>query len=185
MAGVGASGTRRMRAAVLWEVGQPLQVREVELEAPQAGEVEVAVAASGVCGSDVHQVLGEYRLPLPCVPGHEGAGVVERVGAGVSGLVPGDHVVLLWRSPCGRCGFCVAGRPALCEEAATLRQKGVLAGGTSRLRADGRTLHHFLGVSCWAEYAVVPAAAAVPIPAGIPAEYAALVPRSSAAAGSA
>ncbi len=164
-----------MRAAVLWEIGLPLSVEEVELDPPQDGEIEVAIACSGVCGSDIHQLVGEYALPLPCVLGHEGAGVVERVGPGVTGLAPGDPVVLLWRSPCGRCEFCQAGRPALCSEAAELRQRGVLVGGRSRLRARGKTVHHFLGVSCWAEYAVVPASAAVRIPPGVPPEHAALV----------
>lgn len=166
---------RRIRAAVLWEVGQPLTVQEVELAAPHAGEVEVRVASAGVCGSDIHQLLGEYRLPLPCVPGHEGAGVVARVGPGVVGLAPGDHVVLLWRSPCGRCPHCLSGRPALCEEAGLIRQRGVMPDGTSRLRAEGRELHHFLGVSCWAEAVVVPAASVVRIPPGVPLHLAALV----------
>ena len=166
---------RRMRAAVLWQAGAPLSVEEVELAPPQQGEVEVAVSCAGICGSDIHQLVGEYSLPLPCVLGHEGAGVIERVGPGVTDLAPGDPVVLLWRSPCGRCEFCLAGRPALCAEAAALRQRGVLRDGRTRLRARGRDLHHFLGVSCWAEYAVVPAAAVVAIPAGVPPEHAALV----------
>jgi Zn-dependent alcohol dehydrogenase len=168
------AGSRRMRAAVLWEAGGPLSVEEVELLPPGDGEVEVAVTCAGVCGSDIHQLVGEYRLPVPCVPGHEGAGVVERVGPGVAHLAPGDPVVLLWRSPCGRCEFCLAGRPALCAEAAALRERGVLAGGGTRLRARGREVHHFLGVSCWAEFVVVPESAVVRIPAGVPPEQAAL-----------
>jgi len=163
-----------MRAAVLWEAGRPLSVEEVELDPPGQGEIEVAVTCAGVCGSDVHQLVGEYRLPVPCVPGHEGAGLVQRTGPGVRALAPGDAVVLLWRGPCGRCAFCLAGRPALCEEAASLRQRGVLADGRTRLHARGRDLHHFLGVSCWAEYVVVPEAAAVRIPDGVPADAAAL-----------
>ncbi len=169
------SAPRRIRAAVLREPGRPLAIEELDLGAPREGEVEVRIAASGVCGSDLHQILGEYRLPLPCVPGHEGAGVVERIGPGVSGIVPGDHVVLLWRSPCGHCSYCLAGRPALCPHAAEVRRHGAMPDGTSRLRAGGQTVHHFLGVSCWAEYAVVPAAAVVRVPAELPLEYAALV----------
>lgn len=169
-----AEEARRMRAAVLWEPGRPLSVEEVELLPPRAGEIEVAVTCAGVCGSDIHQLVGEYRLPVPCVPGHEGAGIVERVGPGVTHLGPGDPVVLLWRSPCGRCEFCLAGRPALCTEAGGLRERGVLGDGRTRLRARGRTVHHFLGVSCWAEFVVVPEAAAVRIPAGVPPEHAAL-----------
>ena len=167
---------RRIRAAVLWEVGRPLTVEEVELEAPRDGEVEVRVAAAGVCGSDIHQVLGEYHLPLPCVPGHEGSGVITRVGPGVpADLSPGVPVVLLWRSPCGRCPYCLSGRPALCDQAAGMRQRGVMRDGTTRLRAGETLLHHFLGVSCWADHVVVPAASVVPIPREIPLEYAALV----------
>jgi len=169
------SAPRRIRAAVLREPGRPLTVEELDLGAPRDGEIEVRIAASGVCGSDLHQILGEYHLPLPCVPGHEGAGVVERVGPGVSGIAPGDHVVLLWRSPCGHCTYCLAGRPALCPHAAEIRRHGVMPDGTSRLSAGGQTVHHFLGVSCWAEYAVVPAAAVVPVPEEVPLEYAALV----------
>lgn len=164
-----------MRAAVLRAPGQPLSVETVELAAPRQGEVEVRIAASGVCGSDLHQILGEYHLPLPCVPGHEGAGVVERVGPGVAGLAVGDHVVLLWRSPCGHCAHCLSGRPALCPHAAEVRRRGVLPEGTSRLSAGDQTVHHFLGVSCWAEYAVLPVSAVVRIPEEVPLEYAALV----------
>lgn len=167
---------RRIRAAVLREIGRPLTVEEVDLGAPRDGEVEVRVAAAGICGSDIHQVLGEYRLPLPCVPGHEGAGVITRVGVGVPPDVRvGEHVVLLWRSPCGRCPYCLSGRPALCDHAATIRQRGVMPDGASRLSAGETVLHHFLGVSCWADHVVVPAASVVPIPPDIPLEYAALV----------
>ena len=171
----GEGETRRIRAAVLWEVHRPLAVEEAELAAPREGEVEVRVEAAGVCGSDIHQLLGEYRLPLPCVPGHEGAGVVARVGPGVQGVRPGDHVVLLWRSACGHCSWCLDGRPALCENAVAIRQRGVMADGESRIRVGGRPVHHFIGVSCWAEYCVLPAAAVVPIAADIPLEVAALV----------
>jgi S-(hydroxymethyl)glutathione dehydrogenase/alcohol dehydrogenase len=167
--------TRRIRAAVLWEAHRPLEVREAELDAPHEGEVEVRVAAAGVCGSDIHQLLGEYRLPLPCVPGHEGAGVVTRVGPGVQHVRPGDHVVLLWRSACGRCRPCLDGRPALCERAVAIRRDGVMADGQSRIRVEGRPVHHFIGVSCWADHAVLPASGVVPIPAEVPLELAALV----------
>jgi len=170
-----AEGSRRIRAAVRWGVGRPLTVEAVDLAAPREGEVEVRVEASGVCGSDVHQIQGEYHLPLPCVLGHEGAGVVARVGPGCPGIAAGEHVVLLWRSPCGHCPYCLAGRPALCDHAAGIRQKGVMPDGTSRLSAGGRMVHHFLGVSSWAEYAVVPAASVVPIPREVPLPYAALV----------
>ncbi len=169
------TGSRRILAAVLRAVGTPLAVEELDLGAPREGEVEVRIVAGGVCGSDIHQIKGEYHLPLPCVPGHEGAGVVERVGAGVSGVAPGDHVVLLWRSPCGHCIHCLAGRPALCLHAAAIRQRGVMPDGTSRLTGGGAPVHHFLGVSCWAQYAVVPAASVVPIAHEVPLEYAALV----------
>lgn len=172
---VGEGGVRRIRAAVLWAANTPLEVVDADLSPPRAGEVEVQVVAAGVCGSDVHQLLGEYRLPLPCVPGHEGAGVVSRVGPGVGTLAPGDHVVLLWRSACGQCAWCLDGRPALCEHAVRIRSEGVMPDGTSRFAVGGRSVHHFIGVSCWSAYTVVPAAAAVRIDPEVPLDVAALV----------
>ncbi|MBJ7598974.1 MAG: Zn-dependent alcohol dehydrogenase [Candidatus Nephthysia bennettiae] len=162
------------RAAVLYEAGQPLRVEEVDLAPPQTREVRVRVVAAGVCHSDYHYMKGDLATRLPAVLGHEGAGVVEEVGAGVTTVAPGDHVVLLWRSGCGHCAYCATGRPALCAHGAALRNTGRLLDGTTRLSRDGREISHFLGVSCFAEAAVCPEQSVLKIDGDIPLEIAAL-----------
>src|SRR5712692_8234130 len=151
-------------------------VREVELDPPGPGEVSVAIAAAGVCHSDLHVRRGDWPVPAPLVMGHEGAGVVVEVGPGVTSLAEGDHVVLSWVAPCGRCRHCLAGREARCEVAATvIGPGGVLADGTSRLSAGARRLAHYLGVSSFAEYAVVPDSGAIKIRDDAPLDVVALV----------
>lgn len=164
-----------MKAAVLYEVKKPLHVEDVDLDAPHDGEVLVRIGAAGVCHSDYHFMNGDLPIGLPCVLGHEGAGVVEEVGQGVTTVERGDHVVLLFRPNCGHCEFCSQGRPALCSMASQLRNTGRLLDGTSRLSKAGEEIKHFLGVSCFAEHAVVPVQGVVPIPKDIPLEVAALV----------
>jgi S-(hydroxymethyl)glutathione dehydrogenase / alcohol dehydrogenase len=166
-----------MQAVVLREPGQPVGVETVTLLPPRRGELLVRVAAAGVCHSDVHLadgVLGRGRWPM--VLGHEGSGVVESVGEGVQGLEPGDHVAFCFVPSCGECGPCRAGRRTLCEPAAANGFTGTLMDASSRLRdADGGVLQHGLMVACFAQYAVVPAAGAVRLPASIPLWQAALV----------
>jgi S-(hydroxymethyl)glutathione dehydrogenase / alcohol dehydrogenase len=168
--------TLTMRASVLREPGR-LAIETVSLAPPRSGEVRVRIAAAGVCHSDLHLIdgaLGDGRWPL--VPGHEGAGVVEAVGEGVTGLAPGDHVVFSLVSPCGSCPACRAGRRTLCGPAGRLGVAGVLGDGTSRLTAqDGTTLQHGFTVACFAEHAVVNAAGAIPIPSDVPLWQAALL----------
>src|SRR2546429_9502951 len=164
-----------MKAAVLYEVKQPLRVEEVELEGPHTGEVLVKIGAAGVCHSDYHFMNGDLPIGMPCVLGHEGAGVVEEVGEGVTTVKPGDHVVLLFRPNCGHCEFCSQGRPALCWMAGKLRNSGHQLDGTSRLRKDGQEIKPFLGVSCFAERTVVPEQGVVEINDDIPMDVAALV----------
>ena len=164
-----------MRAAILYETKQPLRVEEVDLDPPRSGEVMVRVGAAGVCHSDYHFMNGDLPITLPCVLGHEGAGVVESVGEGVTSVRPGDHVVMLFRASCGRCEFCQRGRPALCAMAGQLRTTGVLLDGTSRLHRGDGPLHHFLGVSCLAERAVLPEQGVVKIRPDVPLEVAALM----------
>jgi S-(hydroxymethyl)glutathione dehydrogenase / alcohol dehydrogenase len=164
-----------MKAAILYETKQPLRVEEVELDPPGNGEVLVKVAAAGVCHSDYHFMNGDLPITLPCVLGHEGAGVVEEVGPGVSAVKPGDHVVMLFRASCGRCEFCQRGRPALCALAGTLRNTGRMPDGTSRLHHEGGEMHHFLGVSCFAERTVVPEQGVVKIRSDASLEVAALM----------
>src|SRR5579859_4955774 len=154
-----------MRAAVLRAAGEPMRLEELRLDPPQAGEVLVRVQAAGVCHSDLHYMNGDLSCRLQVVLGHEGAGIVEQVGSGVRGVEPGDAVVLMWRPRCGQCEYCLAGRPALCASGRTPVATGGLMDGTSRLSgADGRPVHHFLGVSCFAEYCVVAQESVVRVP---------------------
>jgi S-(hydroxymethyl)glutathione dehydrogenase / alcohol dehydrogenase len=166
-----------MRACVLREPGVAPAVERVLLAPPRAGEVLVRIAAAGVCHSDIHLVdgvLGQGRWPM--VLGHEGAGVVEAVGDGVVGLQAGDHVVFCMVASCGVCAACRSGRRTLCEPVGAQSVAGMLPDGTSRLSAgDGTVLQHGLTIACFAEYAVVAAAGAIPIPKDVPLWQAALL----------
>lgn len=165
-----------MRACVLREPGR-LAVETVTLAPPRAGEVRVAVAAAGVCHSDLHLVegrLGDGRWPL--VPGHEGAGVVTEVGEGVTRPAPGDRVVFSLVAPCGTCPTCRAGHRTLCEAASVHGVAGTLPDGTMRLAAaDGTPLQHGFSVGCFAEHVVLAAGAAIPIGPELPLWQAALL----------
>ena len=167
----------KIRAAVLRHPGQSIVVEDVELDPPKAGEVLVKVAAAGVCHSDVRYAdgdLGEGHWPI--VLGHEGAGVVETVGAGVTHVSPGDHVAFCFVPACRACRYCLAGKPNLCTLVAEHGARGMLMDGTSRLRlSDGSTLQHGLRTACFAERTVVAAAGAVPIPRNLPLWQAALL----------
>ena len=143
-----------MKAAVLYEAFQPLEVVDVDLEGPRQGEVLVKLAASGVCHSDLHYMKGVREHPMPVVLGHEGAGTVEEVGPNVTYARPGDHVVLSFVPTCGRCSYCVNGKHNLCEARYGLR--GSLPDGTRRLRKGNQEIHHFNGLSTFGELAVVP-----------------------------
>ncbi len=166
-----------MRAAVLREPGRPVVCERVLLEPPRRDEVLVRIAAAGVCHSDLHLadgLLGPGRWPI--VLGHEGAGVVEALGDGVTGLAVGDHVVFSFVASCGACGACRSGRRTLCETAARNSLAGTMPDGTSRLRgADGTVLQHGLTVACFAEHAVVARAGVIAIPRDIPLWQAALL----------
>lgn len=164
-----------MKAAVLHEPGAPLVVEDLSVSEPREGEVLVKVSAAGVCHSDYHYMLGELPCPTPIVLGHEGAGIVESVGPGVTRVQPGDAVVLMWRARCGSCAYCLSGRPALCEVGRLGRERGGLLDGTTRLSLGSREVHHFLGVSCFAEYCVVAEESLQVIPAGLPPEIGAMV----------
>ncbi|MFZ0325315.1 MAG: Zn-dependent alcohol dehydrogenase [Actinomycetes bacterium] len=165
-----------MRAAVFWDADRPIDVREVELRPPQSGEVEVAIAAAGVCHSDLHMVRGEWRHRTPVVLGHEGSGVVTAVGDDVTSLTVGDHVVLSWVPGCGQCRFCLAGRPAQCLPAAeVVGAGGTMFDGTTRLSVSGTECFHYLGVSSYAERAVVPASGAVKVRSDAPLDLIAII----------
>jgi S-(hydroxymethyl)glutathione dehydrogenase / alcohol dehydrogenase len=163
-----------MRASVLYEQGKPLGIEELELEAPRTGEVLVRMVASGVCHSCLHAADGSWRgVPVPIVLGDEGAGVVERVGPGVGDLVPGDPVILSWAPTCGRCHYCVIGRPNLCER----RQpgRGVLPDGTTRMTLNGRPVYHYGHVATYASSTVVHESCAIRIDKNMPLDRAALI----------
>lgn len=165
-----------MRAVVLREPRRPVRVEEVELAPPRAEEVLVRIAAAGVCHSDVRLAdgeLGEGRWPM--VLGHEGAGVVEAVGPGVTHVAPGDHVALCFVPACRACIACRSGRPNLCRPAARNSYAGTLMDGTSRLSAGGEVLQHGLMTACFAERAVVASGGAVKIPPELPLWQAALL----------
>jgi S-(hydroxymethyl)glutathione dehydrogenase/alcohol dehydrogenase len=166
----------RCRAAVLTRFGAPPEVREVVVPPPGPGDVRVRLMASGVCHSDLHVMQGDWEQPLPIVPGHEGAGIVESVGANVSTVAPGDHVVLSWNANCRVCKQCSLGRPYLCERAIETIARSVSLDGRTRLRdLDGAALHSYLAVGTFSEYTVVPESAAIRIRADAPFDRAALV----------
>jgi Zn-dependent alcohol dehydrogenase len=166
-----------MRACVLREPRSPVAVETVRLDPPRRGEVLVRVAAAGVCHSDLHLADGELGAGRwPIVLGHEGAGVVEAIGEGVTGLALGDHVVFCFVASCGVCSACRTGRRTLCEPVGLRSVAGMLFDGSSRLHAaDGTVLQHGLTVACFAEHAVIAAAGAIAVPKSIPLWQAALL----------
>jgi aryl-alcohol dehydrogenase len=151
----------KIKAAVLYDAQTPFRVEQVDLEEPQEGEVLVKLVGTGLCHTDLGVARSPNRLPMPMVLGHEGAGVVEEVGSGVTTVKPGDHVVLTAVASCGKCRQCVRGRPYLCEFFSPWWFSGMLPGCHRRLRKDGQELNHFFFQSSFAEYAVVPQEAAV------------------------
>jgi NDMA-dependent alcohol dehydrogenase len=165
----------KSKAAVLFEAGRKLEIRELDVQDPGPGEVRIRMAAAGVCHSDLHVMTGHLSAPLPAVLGHEGAGVVEDVGPGVASFQPGDHVIPLWRLSCGECAYCTGGRPALCAAGTEIRWSGRLADGTSRFSLDGQEIKHFAGVSSFSSITVVPEKAVLKIPHDLPLERAALL----------
>ena len=161
-----------MQAAVLYQASEPMVVEEVDLDEPHAGEVLVRLAASGVCHSCLHIMDGSMSWPdMPVVLGDEGAGVVERVGAGVSSVAPGDHVILSWSPACGRCRYCATGRPQLCERRPA---RGVMLDGTTRRRVRGQDVTH-MGPATYATHTIVSGDSAIKIRDDMPLDKAALI----------
>src|SRR5881275_2913602 len=147
----------KMRAAVLEEFGEPLAVQEVELAEPRAGEVLVRLEACGVCHTDMYTASGaDPSGYAPAVLGHEGCGVVERTGDGVSSLAPGDRVVTLFSPQCRECVHCRSPKTTLCLAIREQQNRGYLPDGTTRLSRAGDPVRHFMGTSTFAEYAVLP-----------------------------
>jgi S-(hydroxymethyl)glutathione dehydrogenase / alcohol dehydrogenase len=166
----------RMNAAVVGGAGQRFEVQEVELAPPGPGEVLVKIAATGLCASDLHFLDGDRTLaPFPMVLGHEAAGTVVETGPGVSRLRADDRVLLSIVPSCGECARCRQGRPNYCLVAGKAMTDGTLLDGTGRLSRAGRPISHFLAVSSFAEYAVVPESGAVALPAELALDRAALL----------
>ena len=165
----------RIRAAVLETIGagapyaksQPLKIREVELDAPGSGEVLIRIRAAGLCHSDLSVISGDRPRPVPMVLGHESAGEVVACGPGVTDLAAGDRVILVFIPSCGCCMPCMEGRPALCEPGAVSNGAGTLLSGARRLHLDGQPVNHHVGVSCFADYAVVSRRSCVKLEADI------------------
>jgi len=165
----------KIRAAVLEEFGAPLEVQELELAEPKAGEVLVRLVACGVCHTDLYTASGaDPSGYAPTVLGHEGAGVVERVGDGVASLAPGDHVVTLFSPQCRECAHCRSTRTNLCMAIREEQGKGHLPDGTVRLSRGGEPIRHFMGTSTFAEYTVMPEIALAKVNREAPLEGAAL-----------
>src|SRR3712207_4593368 len=147
----------KMRAAVLERFGEPLELQELELDDPKGREVLVRLVACGVCHTDMYSASGvDPSGYAPCVLGHEGAGVVEAVGDGVTSLAPGDHVVTLFSPQCGECVNCRSGKTNICLAIREQQGRGYLPDGTTRLGRDGEELRHFMGCSAFAEATVMP-----------------------------
>ena len=146
-----------MRAAVLRQLNVPLKLEEVDIDEPRQGEVLVRIAASGICGSDIHVFHGQADVgdSLPLVLGHEGAGVVEGVGRGVTDLRRGDRVIITMGAPCGRCEYCGKGRMQFCNGNPPRATYGEMDDGTYRLSQSGKSIYSFVGIGSFGEYAVV------------------------------
>ena len=165
----------KTRAGLFWGVGRPLEVAEIDLDEPGPGDVLVRMAAVGICGTDLHQIRGEWERPTPMVLGHEGAGVVEAVGGGVSRVRAGDRVVLSWATSCGECADCGRGRPAACVPLHRAIGAGTLVDGTTGMSVDGRTVYRGTATGAMTERLVVSERVALPVGEGIPLEEAALL----------
>ncbi len=147
----------KTRAAVAWEAGKPLEIEEIHLEGPKEGEVLLRHVATGVCHTDAFTLSGEDREGLcPAVLGHEGGAIVEEVGAGVTSVKAGDHVIPLYTPECGECNFCTSGKTNLCQAIRVTQGQGLMPDGTSRFSKNGNPIHHYMGTSTFSEYSVLP-----------------------------
>src|SRR5918995_1897443 len=172
----------KTRAAVLYEMGlprpyaqsKPLEIVDIELDPPGPREVLVRMRAAGLCHSDLSVINGDRPRPMPMAIGHEGAGEVVEVGAEVSDLCGGDHVVAAFVPCCGSCEPCTSGRPALCEPGFKANSTGTLLGGARRMHRGDATVHHHLGVSAFAEHAIVARQSLIKVDDGLPFDQAAV-----------
>ena len=162
-------------SAILSGVKQPLEIRRTRIDTLELGDVLVRIMASGLCHTDLEVIEGSLAYPMPIILGHEGAGVVEAVGEGVTDVAPGDHVVCSWNPHCGHCFYCERDQPILCEPFTHHQPRGHLLDGKSRLTCEAATVHHFSVVSSHAQYAVVPQSGAIKVPKEIPFDRACLI----------
>src|SRR5690606_26990551 len=161
----------KTRAAVAWGPGQPLSIEEVDLMPPQKGEVLVRIVATGVCHTDAFTLSGEDPEGIfPAILGHEGGGIVEAVGEGVTSVAVGDHVIPLYTPECGKCKFCLSGKTNLCQAIRATQGKGLMPDGTTRFSRDGKPIYHYMGTSTFSEHTVRPPIALAKMPKEAPAE---------------
>lgn len=147
----------KSRAAVAWAAGQPLEITEVEVAPPRAGEVLVRIVATGVCHTDAFTLSGaDPEGIFPAILGHEGGGIVEAVGEGVTSVAVGDHVIPLYTPECGKCKFCLSGKTNLCQAIRATQGKGLMPDGTTRFSKNGKPIFHYMGTSTFSEYTVLP-----------------------------
>ncbi len=165
----------KFRAAVLNRVGEPLSIDTLEMAPLAPHDVLVRLRATGLCHTDLEVMQGTLAYPLPIVLGHEGAGVVKAVGAHVTEVKPGDHVICSWNPYCGHCFYCDRGVRILCEQLKRTEPKGLLIDGTTRMTRDGEPVHHFFTTSTHAEYTVVPESGAIAITKDVPFDVACIV----------
>jgi S-(hydroxymethyl)glutathione dehydrogenase/alcohol dehydrogenase len=147
----------KSKAAVAWGPGQPLKIEEVDVMLPKAGEVLIKIVASGVCHTDAFTLSGDDPEGIfPAILGHEGGGIVQQVGAGVTSVKVGDHVIPLYTPECGECKFCKSGKTNLCQKIRETQGKGLMPDGTTRFYKDGQPIYHYMGCSTFSEYTVLP-----------------------------
>ncbi|MEJ1097239.1 MULTISPECIES: S-(hydroxymethyl)glutathione dehydrogenase/class III alcohol dehydrogenase [unclassified Pseudoxanthomonas] len=147
----------KSRAAVAFEAGKPLEIVEIDVEPPRAGEVLVKITATGVCHTDAFTLSGDDPEGIfPAVLGHEGGGIVVEVGEGVTSVKPGDHVIPLYTAECRKCKFCLSGKTNLCQAVRATQGKGLMPDGTTRFSYQGKPIYHYMGCSTFSEYTVVP-----------------------------
>jgi len=163
--------TIQSRAMVAWGPGEPLKEETIDVAPPKKGEVRVRIIATGVCHTDAYTLSGKDPEGIfPSVLGHEGGGIVESVGEGVTSVEVGDHVIPLYTAECGECKFCTSGKTNLCQAVRATQGKGLMPDGTSRFSKDGETIYHYMGTSTFSEYTVLPEISLAKIPKEAPLE---------------